>query len=172
MTDILLSKSHVSTAAEAIAAAQFARLGFDVSVQYGANQPEYDLMIARGGSVLKVSVKGSMTGGWQLSTGLIKNANYHGAADRWLSHHKLLTVICFVQLKDVDFNAMPRIYLARPREVAERLKVVHGGRGSGVLFEYRALGPRAKVGAGTEDRIPEMWRLSRARLEEILANPT
>jgi hypothetical protein len=40
------SSWHVATAAEAIAAAQFARLGFNVSVQYGANQPEYDLMIA------------------------------------------------------------------------------------------------------------------------------
>jgi hypothetical protein len=49
---------HVATAAEAIAAAQFARLGFDVSVQYGANQPEYDLMVHNGEHALKVSVKG------------------------------------------------------------------------------------------------------------------
>jgi hypothetical protein len=38
---------HIATAAEAIAAAQFARLGFNVFVQYGANQPEYDLMIEK-----------------------------------------------------------------------------------------------------------------------------
>jgi hypothetical protein len=48
---------HVSTAAEAIAAAQFARLGFNVSVQYGANQPEYDLMVDDGDRTLKISVK-------------------------------------------------------------------------------------------------------------------
>jgi hypothetical protein len=60
---------HVSTAAEAIAAAQFARFGCDVSVQYGANQPEYDLMIARGELMLKISVKGSSDGGWGLSQG-------------------------------------------------------------------------------------------------------
>ncbi len=44
-------------AAEAFAAAVFARCGCDVSVQYGANQPEYDLMVAKGEHVLKVSVK-------------------------------------------------------------------------------------------------------------------
>jgi hypothetical protein len=50
-----------------MAAAQFARLGFDVSVQYGANQPEYDLMIDNGLRTLKVSVKGSKDTGWGLS---------------------------------------------------------------------------------------------------------
>ena len=37
------SSWHVGVAAEAIAAAQFARCGVAVSVQYGADQPEYDL---------------------------------------------------------------------------------------------------------------------------------
>jgi hypothetical protein len=54
----------VATAAEAFAAAQFARFGYDVSVQYGANQPEYDLIIAEGRRMLKISVKGSADGGW------------------------------------------------------------------------------------------------------------
>lgn len=39
---------HVGVAAEAYAAGLFARCGIDVSVQYGANQPEYDLVIVRG----------------------------------------------------------------------------------------------------------------------------
>ena len=39
---------HVGVAAEAFAAAQFARLTYDVSVQYGANQPEYDLIAVNG----------------------------------------------------------------------------------------------------------------------------
>jgi hypothetical protein len=38
------SKWHIATAAEAIAAAQFARFGYDVSVQYGANQAAYRFM--------------------------------------------------------------------------------------------------------------------------------
>ena len=39
-----ISAWHVGVAAEAFAAALFARYGYDVSVQYGANQPEYDLI--------------------------------------------------------------------------------------------------------------------------------
>jgi hypothetical protein len=39
---------HVSVAAEAIAAALFTLCGYDVSVQDGADQPEYDLMVAKG----------------------------------------------------------------------------------------------------------------------------
>ena len=35
---------HVGISAEAFAAALFAHAGYDVSVQYGANQPEYDLI--------------------------------------------------------------------------------------------------------------------------------
>jgi hypothetical protein len=63
---------HVATAAEAIAAAQFARFGYDVSVQYGANQPEYDLTIrSPEGKLLAISVKGSADGGWGLTQGLI-----------------------------------------------------------------------------------------------------
>jgi hypothetical protein len=62
-----MTSRNVGVAAEAIAAAQFARCGFDVSVQYGANQPEYDLIVARGDALLKVSVKGSQDGGWGLT---------------------------------------------------------------------------------------------------------
>lgn len=53
---------HVAVAAEAFAAALFARCGVDVSVQYGANQPEYDLIVSQGERMLKVSVKGSQDG--------------------------------------------------------------------------------------------------------------
>lgn len=63
-TQSVNSKWQVATAAELFAAARFARLGFNVSVQYGANQPEYDLMVDKDGQTLKVSVKGSADGGW------------------------------------------------------------------------------------------------------------
>ena len=54
---------HVAVAAEATAASLFARCGLDVSVQYGADQPEYDLVVVRDDRLLKVSVKGSQDGG-------------------------------------------------------------------------------------------------------------
>ena len=51
-----VSSWHIGVAAEAIAAAQFARFGYYVSVQYGANQPEYDLMAEIDDKILKISV--------------------------------------------------------------------------------------------------------------------
>jgi Holliday junction resolvase-like predicted endonuclease len=129
---------HVATAAEAIAAAQFARFGFDVSVQYGANQPEYDLVVVDGELLLKVSVKGSVEGCWGLSqTQLTKlgSANYHGAADNWLLRHKARTAICLVQFRGVSDDALPRIYLAWPCEISDRLKSAAGGRGDTILYE-------------------------------------
>jgi hypothetical protein len=161
------SSWHVATAAEAIAAAQFARLGFNVAVQYGANQPEYDLMIADENRMLKISVKGSADGGWGLTQSLLKSANYHAAADKWLARHKPHTALCFVQFKEVEFDAMPRIYLARPVEVSARLKRASGGRGDTVLFENYTRGSRA-AGAGTTERIPGSWRLSADRIGEVM----
>ncbi len=161
---------HVATAAEAIAAAQFARSGYDVSVQYVANQPEYDLMITDGEKFLKVSVKGSADGARGLTqTQLAKlgNANYHGAVDGWLLHHKPRTALCLVQFKGVADDAMPRIYLAWPKEIAERLKAASGGRGDTTLWENYTRGPRA-AGAGTLELIPEGWKMTQERIAHLL----
>lgn len=169
------SSWHVATAAEAIAAAQFARFGFDVSVQYGANQPEYDLMVADGTHVLKISVKGSADGGWGLSQselGKIKGADYHGAAEAWLKRHKLHTAVCLVQFNNVPDDALPRVYLAWPHEIAERLKAASGGRGDTILFEDYTRGPKA-AGAGTTEKLPADWKMTRSRIRELLlAIPT
>ena len=159
---------HVGVAAEAIAAAQFARVGWDVSVQYGANQPEYDLMIARPDKVMKVSVKGSQDGSWGLTQSYLKSANYHKAVESWLGDHGALTIFCFVQFKGVALEALPRVYLATPAEVAERLKSSAGGRGDTILYEEHAWTPRA-AGRGTVDRIPEAWQFSESRLQELSA---
>lgn len=160
---------HVATAAEAIAAAQFARLGFNVSVQYGANQPEYDLMVDDGDRTLKISVKGSANGGWGLSQtqlAKLKSANYHGAAAAWVERHKPGTVICLVQFKDAKFDELPRVYLAKPEEIAERLRQASGGRGDTILYENHTRGQRA-AGAGTVERIPDEWRLSSTRVNAM-----
>ena len=47
-----MNQWHVATAAEAIAAGKFARCGWDVSVKYGANQPEYDLLVVKKSLIL------------------------------------------------------------------------------------------------------------------------
>ena len=167
-----MNSFQVSVAAEAIAAAQFARCGLDISVQYGANQPEYDLIVARGEQLLKVSVKGSQDGSWGLAQSDLKkvgNANYHGAVDLWLERHGARTVFCFVQFKTVGLSEMPRLYLARPTEIAERLKATAKGRGDTILYERHEWTERAH-GAGTIEAIPSSWVFSEARVDELLVS--
>jgi hypothetical protein len=124
-------------------------------------------MIADEKQMLKISVKGSADGGWGLTQSRLTNANYHAAADAWLARHKAHTVLCFVQFKGIVFDAMPRIYLARPIEVAARLKSASGGRGDTILFEDHTRGSRA-AGAGSTERIPDSWRLTSDRIAEIM----
>lgn len=160
---------HVGVAAEAVAAALFSRCGVDVSVQYGANQPGYDLIVCSGQRTLKVSVKGSKDGSWGLCQKHLRRhrADYHPAIDTWLAQHSPSTAICLVQFKDVPISEMPRVYLARPTEVAARLKATANHRGTAILYEHHVWGPRA-VGAGTVELIPDSWRFTAARVEELL----
>jgi hypothetical protein len=157
---------QVATAAEAFAAAQFARCGWDVSVQYGANQPQYDLVAVDGDRILKVSVKGSKDGGWGLTQSFIQNADYRGAADKWLVKHSKKTVFCLVQFKDTSAESLPRMYLATPQEIADWLKNAAAGRGDTILYEKHVWSARGYA-AGTTDVIPASWKFTEKRLEEI-----
>ena len=129
------SSWQVATAAEAFAAAQFARCGWDVSVQYGANQPEYDLVAVDGDRVLKVFVKGSQDGAWGLTQSYLSNADYHAAANAWVERHSMRTVVCLVQFRDTILTDMPRMYLAKPREIGDWLMAAAGARGDTILYE-------------------------------------
>lgn len=162
-----ISGWHIGVAAEAFAAGLFARCGFDVSVQYGANQPEYDLVIVKGDRLMKVSVKGSQDGSWGLTQSFLKQANYHGAIDAWLSRHSIRTVFCLIQFKDVALDQLPRAYLASVAEVAQRLRETAKGRGDTILYERHAWGPRAAA-AGTSEAIPDHWRFSAERAALLL----
>ena len=163
---------HVATAAEAMVAAQFARLGCDVSVQYGANQPEYDLLITRGERMLKISVKGSSDGGWGISQSQLSRlrkdnptgkTDYHAAADMWLARHARRTALCFVNFREVAFDAMPRIYLTWPKEVAKLLKQSNGGKGDTILYDLREK-PRPNRAV-----VSSKWTLTAERLNTLLA---
>ena len=166
-----ISSWHVGVAAEAFAAALFARAGLDVSVQYGANQPEYDLVVVKGDHMLKISVKGSQDGRWGLTQSFLKNADYHAAIKTWLARHKPRTVYCLVQFKGVKPNESPRVYLATPAEIAERLRSTASGRGATMLYEAHTWGPRAKA-AGSSEHIPEAWRFSIERIDQLLSTPS
>jgi Holliday junction resolvase-like predicted endonuclease len=163
-----LSQWQVATAAEAFAAAQFARCGWDVSVQYGANQPEYDLVAVSGDNMLEISVKGSQDGGWGLTQSHIKEANYHRAADHWLAKHTKKTVFCFVQFKGITLNALPRMYLATLPEVAAWLKSAAKGRGDTILYERHEWAAHAYAG-GTVDAIPSEWEFTAERTGQLAA---
>lgn len=157
---------QVATAAEAFAAGQIARCGWDVSVQYGANQPEYDLVAVRGDKFVKLSVKGSQDGAWGLTQSYLENADYHGAVDRWFARHSKSTVLCLVQFKNVDIGMLPRMYLATPAEVARWLKGAAAGRGDTMIYEHHRWTARARA-AGTVDEIPANWRFTDGRLQDI-----
>ncbi len=157
---------HVGVSAEAFVAAQFARLGYDVSVQYGANQPEYDLIAVDEEKMLKISVKGSQDGSWGLTQSLKKGRTYHEAADEWLSRHHKKTIFCLVQFKNTSEFQMPRMYLASPDEIAEVLCREAGGRGDTILYEHHEWGPTAGA-YGTVDKLPEEWLFSIDRAKEM-----
>lgn len=160
-----ISSWHVGVAAEAYTAAVFARFGYDISVQYGANQPEYDLIAVSGDKMLKISVKGSQDGGWGLTQKYKnKECSYHEAIDNWLEAHHKKTIFCLVQFQNTTPNEMPRIYLASPQEIAKVLKNTAGGRGDTILYESHTWGPRA-AGKGTTDKIPDEWIISAERLD-------
>jgi len=160
---------HVSVAAESITAALFAQCGYDVSVQYGANQPEYDLMVAKGERLLKISVKGSQDGGWGLTQSFMKkdSHDYHGAIKTWVGRHKPRTVLCFVQFKGAELTELPRLYLATPAEVGDRLRASRKGLGETILWERKEWGKRAH-GVGTIDEIPPLWKFSHQRIDSLL----
>lgn len=157
---------HVGVSAEAFVAAQFARLGYDVSVQYGANQPEYDLIAVNGDKMLKISVKGSQDGSWGLTQSLKKGRTYHEAASEWLKRHHKKTIFCLVQFKNTSEFQMPRMYLASPDEIAEVLCREAGGRGDTILYEHHEWGPTASA-FGTVDKLPEEWLFSVDRAKEM-----
>ena len=62
---------------------------------------------------------------------------------------------------------MSRVYLGRPHEVATRLKASCGGVATSTLYERHEWTSKAK-GAGTIEQIPESWRFSPERVEELL----
>ena len=161
-----VSSWHVGIAAEAFAAAQFARFGIDVSVQYGANQPEYDLIATRGDQMLKISVKGSQDGSWGLTQGFKKDCDYHEAIDRWLDSHGKKTIFCLVQFQNVRPDEMPRMYLATPAEIADVMKKTRAGTGDTILYEYHKWGDRA-LAAGTIEELPEKWKFTEERITEL-----
>lgn len=152
-------------AAESFTASLLAQAGYDVLVQYGANQPHYDLVAVKEKRILLVSVKGSQDGGWMLASRYVKkDVNYHQAIDQWLGAQRDDLVFVLVQFQNVAIGHAPRVYIARPPEIAEQLRAHRAGKGHGALQEdWQKSHPRSSY----EDKIPLSWRFSRERIDNI-----
>ena len=161
-----MNSYHVKVAAEAFAAGMFAQLDCEVSIQYGADQPEYDLIIAKATKLAKVSVKGSQDGAWGLTQSYKRGRTYQQAAAVWLAKHDPRTIFCLAQFQRVPPGDAPRVYLATPADIAHILTTTRNGHGDTILHEQHTY--RTGAGAGTTNAIPSAWRLSAARLAKLI----
>lgn len=152
-------------AAESFTASLLAQAGYDVLVQYGANQPHYDLVAVKDKRILLVSVKGSQDGGWMLASRYVKEGvNYHQAIDQWLTAQRDDIVFVLVQFQGVSIGQAPRVYVARPIEIAEQLRSHRNGKGHGALQEdLRRNHPKS----GYTDHTPKPSLFSHERINSI-----
>jgi hypothetical protein len=165
----------ITVGAAGIAAGQFARCGFDVLAQTGADKPWYDLVVTKGGNLLKLAVKASEDGRWCLTQSYLgqaanlngkKNVS-HGAIDLWLDIHGSRTLYCLVQFEGVSLNQLPRIYLATPAEIAQKLRNTAERLGDSVLYEqYEWTSP--ETGASSIEALPSGWLFSHERILELM----
>ncbi|PTU27731.1 hypothetical protein CJD38_18160 [Stenotrophobium rhamnosiphilum] len=159
----VMSQRQCEIAAESYAACLLAQAGYDVLVQYGANQPDYDLVANKeDGKFLPISVKGSQDGGWMLAVRYKSVAtSYNEAIDLWRDAQRKDVIFLFVQFRGVALGSSPRAYLAKPAEIAAHMKTQCHGRGHGSLQEnYRESHPGSKY----DHRIPNAWIFSLQRL--------
>lgn len=164
----------ITLGAEGMAAAQFARCGFDVMAQAGRDKPWYDLVVTRSGNLLKVAVKASEDGQWSLTQGYSRRPtdacassfDCHAAIDRWLASYGSRTVCCLVQFDQVALTEMPRIYLAFPWEIADKMREATDRVGLCALLEkYTWSGPD---GSRRTEFLPSSWLFSQDRVHELL----
>jgi hypothetical protein len=169
---------RINIAAEGVAAAQFARCGFDVSIQSGAGNPAYDMVATKAGVLWKVSIQSSQDGAWNLTQSYLRRADeqsgkkddYHGAIGLWLDHHASCSVCSLVQFLGVEFDQLPRLYLATPQEIARRLAESAGDRGDTTLYEgLRLDGAHSPFGV---EPLPAAWRFTLERVQQLLAQPS
>jgi len=165
----------ITVGAAGIAAAQFARCGFDVMIQAGPDKPWYDLVVTKGGNLLKIGVKASENGCWRLAESYLLRAAHANARKpdiphairMWLDTHGERTVYCLVQFEGVSLNQLPRIYLATPAEIARRMREGAERTGEPVLHEqYDWTSP--ETGITAIEALPSSWLFSMERIDEFL----
>jgi hypothetical protein len=165
----------ITVGAAGIAAAQFARCGFDVMIQAGPDKPWYDMVVTKAGNLLKIGVKASEDGRWRLAESYLlravhantKKPDIPHAIRMWLDTHGERTVYCLVQFEGVSLNQLPRIYLATPGEIARRMREGAERTGEPILREqYDWTSP--ETGMTAIEALPSSWLFSMERIHELL----
>lgn len=161
-----MTSRQCEIAAESYTACLLAQSGYDVLVQYGANQPHYDLMAVKGEErKLPISVKGSQDGGWMLAVGYKKpGLTYLAAIDKWLSVQRQDVVYALVGFLNVPLGQAPRVYVVRPPALAAQLKAQCLGRGYCSLQEDS---PTYYPNSKNKDKVPAEWHYSTERIDTI-----
>jgi hypothetical protein len=160
-----MTSRQCEIAAESYSACLLAQAGYDILIQYGANQPYYDIVANKDERFLPISVKGSQDGGWMLSV-KYKNENnsYHEAIDNWLNAQRNDVIFLFVQFINIRIGESPRTYIALPNEIAAHMKTQCNGRGHGSLQEdYR----RDHPGSRYNHKIPTDWLFTQNRIDRM-----
>jgi len=157
-----MTSKQVEIAAEAYAATLLAQAGYDVFVQYGANQPDYDLVGITDDRMLTISVKGSQTGAWGLAQNYKKGNTYPTAIRLWKEKQRSGVFFILVQFREVELGSAPRAYIASTEEIGAQLQTQCNGRGHLALREdYRRFHPRSQY----DDKIPDSWKFCNASVE-------
>ncbi len=172
-----LSTRQVSVAAENIAAAQFSLYGFDVLEQAGRAKFVYDLGVAKSGGMMKVVVRGSLDGFWDLLEPYLERnprfsptkSDYHRAIDLWLEHHSSRVTCCLVKFESPELRQMPRIYLASAAEIAWKLHEITEHLGESALCEEYEIVD--SYGARRIESLPAKWLFSQTRIAELMRSP-
>lgn len=158
-----MNRHQVSIAAESFAAGVFAHAGYSVFVQYGANQPGFDLVVSDSTESLMVSVKGSTDGGWLLATKK-PNGSYVQALETWIERNHRM-VFCLVQFKDVLVGQCPRIWMVTGANLGEYLRTHYFGNVS--LSLYERYEPKSGKNKGKYMGIPGTWSMTQARIDAL-----
>jgi hypothetical protein len=169
-----ISTRQLSSAAENIAAAQFAVHGFDVLEQGNRARYFYDLGVANAGGMLKVTVHGSFRGFWNLvDPNLTKSASagvaHHKTIDRWIRRQVGHVAYCLVQFDPSELTSMPRIYLASAADIAARLHESVEMLGDTALYEQFEV--EDGNGRHTVETLPAHWRFSQERIAQLMDAP-
>jgi len=162
----MMTRHQTAVSAEAFAAGVFAQAGYSVFVQYGANQPGYDLVISDDdkGYAIRVNVKGSNNGGWILAA-KDKNGSYDDALKQWHTQNSRF-IFCLVQFSNVQPGEMPRMYLATGEEIEAELR--HHWFGEEICLSLiENYSPKRGPHKGKVSCIPANWRMTEERIGAV-----